>query len=122
MKDKGKRQNVAIESLRKFVKHDDARRLTKRDVRAWRDDCMKTLSAQTVGGVYLSTVRSLLNWAVENDKLPENVAAGVKQATPRLYRIFQWPGIGGSGPFEVLDDVCLCALRAVLMWPSRKEQ
>ena len=80
MRDNGQRQSVAIESLRKFVKHDDARRLTKKDVMAWRDDCMKTLSAQTVGGVYLSTVRSVLNWAVENDKLAENVAAMVKQA------------------------------------------
>lgn len=86
MRDGGKRQSVAAKSLRTFVRHDDATRLTKRDVLAWRDELLKTLSGTTVSSIYLSTIRSLLNWAVENDRLPENVAATVKQAKARKAR------------------------------------
>lgn len=44
---------------------------------------MKSLSARTVSDVYLSTVRSLFKSAVENDRLPENVAATVRQPKAR---------------------------------------
>ncbi|MEH6521100.1 DUF6538 domain-containing protein [Sulfitobacter sp.] len=83
MRDGGKRQSVAIESLRKFLKHDDARKATKKDLLAWRDNLIKTLAAKTVSDVYLSTVRSLFSWAVENDRLPENPATNVRQPKPR---------------------------------------
>ncbi|MDO6483089.1 site-specific integrase [Shimia thalassica] len=83
LRDGGRRQRPVIEGLRKFLKHDDAARITKKDLLAWRDHLMKTKSAKTVSDVDLSTVRTLLNWAVENDRLPENVAATVKQPKPR---------------------------------------
>ena len=83
MRDGGKRQASVIEGLRKFVKHDDAARLTRKDIIGWRDYLRTTLSAKTISDVHLSTVRSLLNWAVENDRLPENIAATVKQPKPR---------------------------------------
>lgn len=83
MRDGGKRQNAVIKSLLKFVKHDDATRLTKKDIMAWRDYLRSSLSARTISDVHLSTVRSLLNWAAENDRLPENVAATVKQPKPK---------------------------------------
>lgn len=44
---------------------------------------MNDLSAKTVNDIYLSAVRSLFTWAVENDRLPENVAQNVKQPKPR---------------------------------------
>ena len=83
MRDGGKQLGVAVEKLRKFLRHDDAARLTKKDIIAWRDHLLKSLSPGTVSGKYLSTVRSLLNWAVENDRLSENVAAHVKQPKQR---------------------------------------
>lgn len=83
MRDGGKQLGLAIEKLRKFLKHDDAARITKKDLIAWRDHLLKSLSPRTVSDKYLSTVRSLLNWAVENDRLTENVAATVKQAKPK---------------------------------------
>ena len=83
MRDGRKRQAVAVESLRKFLKHNDAGRITKKDLMAWRDHLMTTLSAKTVSDVYLSTVRTLLGWAVEQDHLPENPAIAVKQRKPR---------------------------------------
>ncbi|NVO55106.1 integrase [Rhodobacteraceae bacterium B1Z28] len=83
MRDGGKQLSLAIETLRKFVRHNDAARLTKKDIIAWRDHLLKSLSPRTVSDKYLSTVRSVLNWAVENDRLTENVAAQVKQPKPK---------------------------------------
>jgi integrase len=86
MKDGGRQLGLTVDKLRKFVKHDDAARLTKRDILEWRDDLLMTLSAKTVSDKYLSTIRSLLNWAVENERLTQNVAATVKQPKPRQTR------------------------------------
>lgn len=83
MRDKGQRQRPVIDSLRNFLKHNDARRITKKDLLAWRDHLMKTLSPKTVNDIYLSAVKSVIAWAVENDRLPENVAATVRQPKPR---------------------------------------
>lgn len=77
------RQDPVIANLRKFLKHDNARRVTKSDLMAWREELMKTLSAKTVSDIYLSTIRSLFAWAEDNERLPENVAAKVRQAKPR---------------------------------------
>ncbi len=83
MKDGGKRQRPVIENLRKFLKHNNASRITKKDLLAWRDRLMNDLSAKTVNDIYLSAVRSLFTWAVENDRLPENAAQNGKQPKPR---------------------------------------
>ncbi len=83
MRDNGKRARPVIDSLAKFLKHDDARRLTKRNLLAWRDHLMNELSAKTVNDIYLSSIRSLFRWAVENDRLQENVAANVRQPKPK---------------------------------------
>jgi integrase len=78
-RDGGRRQKPVIESLVAFVKHQDARRLKRSDIREWRDDLMTKLSAKTVSDIYLSAVRSMLKWAVENERLSENVAETVRQ-------------------------------------------
>ena len=83
MRDGGRRARPVIENLGKFLKHDDAHRVTKKDLLAWRDHLMADLSAKTVNDIYLSAVRSLFAWAAENDYLPENVAATVRQPKPR---------------------------------------
>lgn len=83
MRDGGKRQNPVIDILRKFLKHNDARRITKKDLLAWRDHLMTDLSGKTVNDVYLSTVRSLFSWAVENERMQENPAVGVRQPKAR---------------------------------------
>lgn len=78
-----KRWEPVFYDLRKFIKHDDARRLTKQNLIEWRDARLKTLSAKTVGDVYLASVRTVLKWAVENDRLEVNVAEKVRQEVPR---------------------------------------
>ncbi|WP_425085798.1 DUF6538 domain-containing protein [Ruegeria profundi] len=77
------RQQPVIDRLIKYLKHNDATRVTKKDLLAWRDHLMGDLSAKTVSDVYLSTIRSLFSWAVENDVLPDNPAASVRQVKPK---------------------------------------
>ncbi|WP_182912767.1 site-specific integrase [Paracoccus onubensis] len=86
MRDGGKRMRPVTKSLRKILGHNDARKITKKDVNEWRDQLLTTHSVKTVSDMYLSAVRSLLNWAHENDRLPSNPAAPVKQAKPRKQR------------------------------------
>lgn len=83
MKDGGRRQEPVITNLRRYLRHDNAARMTKKDLLGWRDNLMKDLSAKTVNDIYLSTVRSLFAWAEENERLPENVARSVKQPKPK---------------------------------------
>ncbi|RWR26862.1 hypothetical protein D2T31_18700 [Sinirhodobacter populi] len=89
VKDGGKRQAPVIKNLRAFLKHNDARKVTKKDLLEWRDHLlnMDGLSAKTVSDIYLSTVRSLFGWAHENERLPENVAATVRQPKPRKVQV-----------------------------------
>ncbi len=77
------RQQPVIDKLVKYLKHNDATRVTKKNLLAWRDHLMRDLSAKTVSDVYLSTIRSLFSWAVENELLDENPAANVRQAKPK---------------------------------------
>ncbi|HHW34346.1 MAG TPA: integrase [Paracoccus solventivorans] len=86
MRDGGRRQAPVIESLRKHLGHNDAVKVTRKDLLEWRDKLLITLSAKTVSDIYLSTIRSLFAWAHENERLAENVAATVKQAKPRKVR------------------------------------
>ena len=85
LKDGGRRQEPVIRNLRGFLKHNDAKQVTKKDLLAWRDHLMSVekLAAKTVSDIYLSTVRSLFAWAHENERLPENVAEKVRQPKAR---------------------------------------
>lgn len=83
MRDGGQRSRPAIESLRKFLKHADAARVTRKDLLAWRDELLKSLSAKTVSDIYLSAVRAMFKWAHENERLPDNPALTVRQPKPR---------------------------------------
>lgn len=86
MKDKGKRHNSVVKSLRAFLKHNDARKIAKKDLMDWRDYLITKFAAKTVNDAYLSSVRSMLNWAFENERLPENVAATVRQ--PKKKKVY----------------------------------
>jgi hypothetical protein len=73
-----KRWTPVFEDLARFAGHNDAARLSKQNLIDWRDVKLETLSPKTVADVYLASVRAVLAWAVENDKLPRNLAEGVK--------------------------------------------
>ncbi|MER9022418.1 tyrosine-type recombinase/integrase [Mesorhizobium sp. M0815] len=73
-----KRWTPVFASLSKFIRHNDARKLTKQNVLDWKDASLKTLASKTVGDVYLASVRTVLKWAVNNDRLETNVAENVR--------------------------------------------
>ncbi|WP_238542202.1 site-specific integrase [Sphingomonas sp. PAMC 26621] len=73
-----------------FLGHDDAAKLTADDLMAWRDNLLTEPSRYgavrkpvTVRDKYIVTIKAMLAWAVEERKLPENVAIGVKVRVPR---------------------------------------
>lgn len=78
-----RRWKPVFADLRSFLGHDDARRITKQNLLEWRDRRLETLSAKTIADVYLAAVRSVLAWAVENDRLEVNVAEKVRQVVPK---------------------------------------
>lgn len=73
--------------LRKFAEflgHDDARRVTKEDVRRWRDSLAETsLSPKTIEDKYLSAIRAVLSHGVKEFDLPFNAASGIADNRPR---------------------------------------
>jgi hypothetical protein len=83
MKDGAKRQTPVIDNLCKFLRHDDALKVTKKNLLEWRDHLLKSYQAKTISDVYLSTTRTLFEWAVDNDHIPENPALNVKQPKPK---------------------------------------
>ena len=78
-----RRWATVFKHLRKFLGHDDARRMTKQDLMSWRNELMRTRAAKTVSDVYLASVRTVLNWALREDRLSENVAVNVRQELPK---------------------------------------
>ncbi|WP_370743508.1 DUF6538 domain-containing protein, partial [Roseinatronobacter ekhonensis] len=77
MKDGGKRMRPIIASLQKFLGHNDAKRVAKKNIVDWRDQLLTELSAKTVSDMYLSAARSVFSWACENEYLTENPAAKI---------------------------------------------
>lgn len=76
-----------VEMFKAFLGHDDARRITKRDVAKWKDQLLETggaagkpLNPKTVRATYLSSVKISLRQGVDNGLLAENVADGVSVA------------------------------------------
>ncbi|WP_196815293.1 hypothetical protein [Mesorhizobium sp. L2C084A000] len=78
-----RRWKPVFANLTKFIGHNDARRLTKQNLLEWRDARLTTLSAKTVAHVDLASVRTVLSWAVNNDRLQSNVAERVRQDAPK---------------------------------------
>jgi integrase len=78
----------ALLHLIKFVGHSDARRVTKRNLLDWRDALLtEKKSPKTISDVYLASVRAVLRWAFENDRLPTNEAETVRQEVPKKVQL-----------------------------------
>lgn len=83
-----------IELLIGFLGHDDAARLTTDRLRDWRDKLLSEPTRRgtprqpvTVRDKYITPVRAMLAWAVEERKLPTNVATGVVVRVPKKARL-----------------------------------
>lgn len=73
-----KRWRPVFEDLIRFAKTDDARKLTKAILINLRDQRLTTHAPKTVSTVYLASVRTVLDWAVNNDPLDVNVAQAAR--------------------------------------------
>ncbi|MGE3248270.1 MAG: DUF6538 domain-containing protein, partial [Beijerinckiaceae bacterium] len=73
-----RRWNPAIDNLIKFVKHDDAARLTRSDLIRWKDKLLETYAPKTVQAAQLGALRTILQYGYDNELLQSNVAAGIK--------------------------------------------
>lgn len=74
----GKRWRPCFKDLTKFIAHDDALKLTKADVVRWKDHLLKSKSPATIRNSNLASLRAVLQWATDNEKITTNPAAGVK--------------------------------------------
>ena len=85
--DGGANWESVIVALIKFLGHDDAHKITKRNILDWRDALMLSgMSAKTVSNKHLAAIRAVLRWAFENDRLPTNEAKTVRQEVPKKVR------------------------------------
>jgi integrase len=85
-----------IAKLITFLGHDDAARITSREVGAWRDQLLVEpaqrggqRSPVTVNDKYLATLKAMLGWAAKKGRelLPENVAAGIRAEVPKRSKL-----------------------------------
>jgi integrase len=83
-----------ISNIIAFVGHDDGARLRTDDVLRWRNHLLETPNARgvarnpkTVRGTYLSALKALLGWAVQERKLPVNVADPVVVHVPKAVKL-----------------------------------
>lgn len=83
MADKGRRQALAVESLLDYLRHDDANRVTRKDISAWLDLAVTQRNPSTVSKVYLPTVRSLLKWAHSKDRIQADATVGLRVETSK---------------------------------------
>ncbi|MBX3598789.1 MAG: site-specific integrase [Rhizobiaceae bacterium] len=74
-----------LKKFAEFLGHDDARKVTKDDVRRWRDKLIEEtgLTSKTITDKYLSAVRSALAHGVREFDLPFNAASGIADNRPR---------------------------------------
>jgi hypothetical protein len=82
--DGGQNWRKSIKRLIDHLGHEDARRITKRNLLDWRDAMLSEgLSAKTIADKHLAALRAILSWAFENDHLPTNEMATVTQDAPK---------------------------------------
>jgi len=73
-----KRWTPVFKKLVSQLGHDDANRLTKADIIAWKDRSLAAgLSPRTIKAVNLAALNAVLRWAVANDKISDNPAEKV---------------------------------------------
>ncbi|MDW4499731.1 hypothetical protein R5H30_17185 [Sulfitobacter sp. D35] len=75
-----------FDNLVEFLGHDDANKITKRDIIAWRDHRLTKVGPKTVSSADLAAIRTVLNRGVANDRIHANVAETVRQEIPRKPR------------------------------------
>lgn len=86
-RDGGAAWEFQIDSLIKFIGHNDARKLSRRNLSDWRDSLMASgKSPKTVSDKSLAAIHAVLKWAFVEQRLPTNEAAMVRQEVPKKNR------------------------------------
>jgi integrase len=111
--DTRERWERALNSLAAHVGHNDASRITPKDVVSWKEALMDTgtISAGTVKGTYLAGAKAVFGWASENLKIDTNPAANVTVRVPKKTTLRER---------AFTADEVLTILRASLLPPSKK--
>lgn len=78
-KEIGSRWLPAFKSFVLHLKHDNAIKVTKQNVIAWREDLSSKLAPSTISKVHLTALKTVFEWAVREDRLPQNPAKNVRQ-------------------------------------------
>jgi integrase len=83
-----------FERLVAFLGHDDAAQLRADDVIRWKDQLLAEptraggkRSPVTVNDKYLTSLKAMLGWAVDQRKLPDNVAKGIRARVPKQAKL-----------------------------------
>lgn len=90
-----KRWRPVMEHIKGFLKHDDAARITRKDVVAWKDALLSEKGAdgepvrlaRTVKETYLASLNVVLTFAADNARIKANPAAGVPVRVPKKIRL-----------------------------------
>lgn len=90
-----KRWRPVMDHLKGFLGHDDAARITRKDVVAWKDallaekgeDGEPLRKAKTVKETYLASLHVVLKYAADNARIKANVAADVTVRVPKKIRL-----------------------------------
>jgi integrase len=100
-----------LDSLREFVGHDDATRVTPEDIVAWSDRLRFTdgLSPRTVANKYLVAVKTVFGLAVQRKELRSNPAQGFTVKVPKAQKV---------RPKGFTDDEANAILTAALAAPE----
>jgi integrase len=66
-------------SLKAYLRHDDAARVTPKDATGWKADLIKKgLAPKTIADVHLAAARAIFRWAKENHRIEANPFAEVR--------------------------------------------
>jgi integrase len=73
-----------LESLKSFLGHEDAHRISERDIVRWKDHLLSLeLAPKTINDGYLSSMKAILNQAVRDRLLTKNPVADISVAVRR---------------------------------------
>jgi integrase len=73
------RYRSSLADFAKFAKHDDPRRVTREEVRRWRDNLQsRGLRPKTINDDYLAGLKSVLRHGVKEFDLPANAAEAIR--------------------------------------------
>ncbi|MEG8016614.1 recombinase XerD [Sphingomonas sp. LR55] len=107
-----------VAHLVSFLGHDDAAKLTRQDLLDWRNALLKETTKRgalrhpkTVRGKYIGSVKAMLSWAVDNNKLKDNVAAGLPVSVPATEQLRER---------SFTSEEALAILEASLIPPANK--